>query len=81
MTIKNHSTYLLQTALTQICTLLLNQFLCELFEIIEQCLSTDGRYGKARQWVDLCVGCALKHVSEHGGFWIPCLQAAAVKPV
>lgn len=59
MVIKNHSAYLLQTAQTQIAMLLLNQFLRELFEIVEQCLSTCGKYGKARRWVDPCVGCAL----------------------
>lgn len=48
MVIKNHSAYLLQTAQTQIAMLLLNQFLRELFEIVEQCLSTCGKYGKAR---------------------------------
>lgn len=61
--------------------LLLNQFLHELPEIVEQCPSTSGSSGKSRWWVGLGVGWALKHRSEHGGLWSPCLQAAAVKPM
>lgn len=75
MVIKNHSAYLLQTAQTQIAMLLLNQFLRELLKSLSSVSALAVSMGRPDDgWIRvLAVHC--------GGFWFPCLQAAAVKPM
>ena len=55
MVIKNPSAYHLHTAQTDIPTLLLTQFLGELFEVGERCVSTGKHGGPGDGWARVLV--------------------------
>lgn len=60
MFIRNYSVYLLQTAQTQVSSLLLYVYLYDFFEIMQQCLSTADKYGEARRrWLQKHFVCTL----------------------